>query len=59
MAGTVIEVVEGTTIGQGGGDAVAQLVVLMAKGALCGGFAQQVADDVVAKGDDVCFGLGR
>ncbi|PIT14866.1 hypothetical protein [Snodgrassella alvi] len=42
VAGAVIEVVDGAPIRQGGGDAVAQWVVLVAEGALCGGFAQQV-----------------
>ena len=39
MAGAVIQVVDGAPIRQGGGDAVAQWVVLVAKGALGGGFA--------------------
>ncbi|PIT17314.1 hypothetical protein BGI32_02975 [Snodgrassella alvi] len=53
MAGTVIEAVDGAPIWQGGGDAVAQWVVLVAEGTLCGGFAQQITQLVVAEGDEV------
>ncbi len=57
VAGAVIEVVDGAPIRQGGGDAVAQWVVLVAEGTLCGGFAQQVTELVVAEGDEVGFCL--
>ncbi|PIT56264.1 hypothetical protein BHC44_01250 [Snodgrassella alvi] len=57
MAGTVIQVVDGAPIRQGGSDTVAQWVVLVAEGALCGGFAQQVTQLVVAEGDEVGFGF--
>ncbi|PIT13712.1 hypothetical protein BGI32_08900 [Snodgrassella alvi] len=42
MAGTVIEAVDGAPIWQGGGDAVAQWVVLVAEGILCGGAISKV-----------------
>jgi hypothetical protein len=51
----VIQAVNGAPIRQGGGDAVAQWVVLVAEGALCGGFAQQVTQQIVAEGDEVGF----
>ena len=57
MAGAVIEAVDGAPIRQGGGDAVTQWVVLVAEGALCGGFAQQVTQLVIAEGDEVGFCL--
>ncbi|OCG77752.1 hypothetical protein A9G42_04725 [Gilliamella sp. Nev6-6] len=55
VAGTVIQAVDGAPIRQGGGDAVAQWVVLVAEGTLCGGFAQQVTQQIVAEGDEVGF----
>jgi hypothetical protein len=55
VAGAVIEAVDGAPIRQGGGDTVAQWVVLVAEGTLCGGFAQQVIQQIVAEGDEVGF----
>ncbi|PIT13118.1 hypothetical protein [Snodgrassella alvi] len=59
VAGAVIEVVDGAPIRQGGGDAIAQWVVLVAEGALCGGFAQQVTQLIVAEGNEVEFSFSR
>jgi hypothetical protein len=55
VAGAVIQAIDGAPIRQGGGDAVAQWVVLVAEGTLCGGFAQQVTQQIVAEGDEVGF----
>ncbi|PIT26310.1 hypothetical protein BGI37_05490 [Snodgrassella alvi] len=55
VAGAVIEAVDGAPIRQGGGDTVAQWVVLVAEGTLCGGFAQQVTQQIIAEGDEVGF----
>ena len=52
MAGTIIQFVDGTSIRQGGGDAVAQFVILMLQDTLCSGFAQQVAHYEV-----LCFSI--
>ena len=43
MSGTIIQFVNGTSVRQGGGDTVAQFVILMLQDTLCSGFAQQVA----------------